>query len=334
MSVFVLRLFPFKGGNTGRYFAINNTSGELWTTRSLDREDVSSFTIIVECHDLGNPKKSTTAKLYIKVLDENDNPPTFPKTQYRTSVREDLAVGSMVLSLHAQDVDEGLNGEVTYTLIDDTQGVFIINSSTGNIVTAKALDRELKHQYVFRVAASDSSIYGPLSSTIKVVVHIDDINDNIPLFLEDPIQVLVSPQSLINTTIATVHAIDPDHGLNGTVVYSLEETDPLFFITQDTGEIKLQKPISHTFRNTVLKVKASDLGIPMRTSTALVTIDLEGQEKEIYFVQNVYEAKLLENSIAGQYKCVNIIGGYWSICKLLGYFNVAKTTTIILIDVI
>ncbi|XP_056418388.1 protocadherin-23 [Hyla sarda] len=291
--------FQIIGGNTGGYFAINNTSGELRTTRSLDREDVSSFTIIVECHDLGSPKRSTTAKLHIKVLDENDNPPTFPKSQYRTSVREDLAVGSVVLSLLAFDVDEGLNGEVKYSLIDDTQGVFVINNTNGNIVTAKTLDRELKHQYVFRVEASDNSIYSPLSSTIKVLIHIEDVNDNSPSFLEDLVQGLVSYEYLVNTTIATVHASDPDHGLNGTVVYSLLETNPVFFITQDTGEIRLQTPVSHTFKNTVLKVKASDLGTPKRTSTSLVTIDLEGQEKDIYFVHNVYEAIVLENSKAG-----------------------------------
>ncbi|KAM3938474.1 protocadherin-23 [Leptodactylus fuscus] len=291
--------FQIIGGNTGEYFAINNTSGELWTTRSLDREDVSSFTIMVECHDLGSPKKSTTAKLHIKVLDENDNPPTFPKSQYRTSVREDLAIGSMVLSLHAFDADEGLNGEVTYFLSDSTQGVFTINHTTGNIVTAKALDRESKHQYAFRIVARDSSIYGPLTSTVKVLIHIEDVNDNIPLFSEDLVQVHVPHQSSVNATIVTVHASDPDQCLNGTVVYTLVESDPLFFITQDTGEIKLQQPISHTFRSTVLKVKASDLGIPVRSSTGLVTINLEGQEKDIYFVQNLYEATLLENSKAG-----------------------------------
>ncbi|XP_073501312.1 protocadherin-23 [Phyllobates terribilis] len=292
-------LFQIIGGNTGGYFAINNTSGELWTTRTLDREDVSSFTIVVECHDLGSPKKSTTAKLHIKVLDVNDNPPSFSKSQYRSSVRENLAAGSMVLSLHAIDVDEGLNGEITYSVIDDTQGAFIINRTTGNIITAKALDRESKHQYVFRVVASDSSIYGPLNSTVKVLIHIEDTNDNPPLFLEDPIQVFVSYQSLVNGTIATVHASDPDQGLNGSVVYSLVESDPLFFVTQDTGEIKLRNPISHNFRNTILKVKASDLGVPVRTSTGLVIVDLEGQGKDIYFVHNVYEANVMENSKAG-----------------------------------
>ncbi|XP_063776587.1 protocadherin-23 [Pseudophryne corroboree] len=292
--------FQIIGGNTGGYFAINNTSGELWTTRTLDREDVSSFTIIVECHDLGSPRKRTSAKLHIKVLDVNDNPPTFPKSQYRTSMREDLHVGSTVLSLQAFDIDEGLNGEVKYSLIDDMQGVFTIDKTNGSIVTAKALDRESKYQYVFRAMATDCSIYGPKSSTAKVVVHIEDINDNVPSFLEDPVQVLISPQTLVNTSITTVHANDLDLGLNGTVVYSLVTPDPLFHINRETGEIQLQMPLSSDyFRGGVLRVEASDLGDPVRTSTGLVTVDLEGLEKDISFVQAVYEVIILENSETG-----------------------------------
>nr|DBA29023.1 TPA: hypothetical protein GDO54_009293 [Pyxicephalus adspersus] len=284
----------------GGYFAINNTSGELWATRSLDREDVSNFTITVECYDLGSPRKSTTAKLHIKVLDENDNPPTFSKSQYRTSVREDLTIGSVVFSLQALDIDEGLNGEVMYSLIDDTQGVFTINQTTGNIVTAKALDREFKHQYVFRALATDCSIYGQKSSTAKVTVHIDDVNDNGPLFSINPVQVLVSPQVSVNTTIATVHATDPDLGLNGTVVYSLVKADPHFYIIRETGEIKVNMLLSPiTFTNSVLKVAASDLGTPAKTSMGLVTVTLEGLETDISFLQSIYEAIIEENSKPG-----------------------------------
>ncbi|XP_068133263.1 protocadherin-23-like [Hyperolius riggenbachi] len=292
--------FQIIGGNAGEYFAINNTSGEIWATRSLDREDVSNFTITVECYDLGSPRKSTTAKLHIKVLDENDNPPTFSKSQYRTSVREDLTVGSVVLSLQAFDMDEGINGEVTYSLIDDTQGAFIINQTTGNIVIAKTLDRELKQHYVYRAVASDCSVYGRKSATAKVIVHIEDANDNEPQFSVNPVQVLVSPQILVNATVATVHASDPDLGLNGTVVYSFMEDNPLFHIIRETGEIKLHKSLSTvTFTNAILKVKASDLGIPAKTSTGLLTITLEGLENEISFVQSHYDVIILENSEPG-----------------------------------
>ncbi|KAM5193481.1 protocadherin-23 [Mantella aurantiaca] len=293
-------LFQIIGGNTGGYFAINNTSGELWATRSLDREDVSNFTITVECYDLGSPRKSTTAKLHIKVLDENDNPPTFSKSQYRTSVREDLTIGSVVLSLQAFDIDEGLNGEVMYSLIDDTQGFFTINQTTGKIETAKALDREFKHQYVFRAQATDCSIFGQKSATAKIIVHIDDINDNEPILSVNPIQVMVSPQISVNTTIATVYASDSDLGLNGTVVYSFLKADSHFYIDRETGEIKVNRLLSPiTFTNAVLKVEASDLGTPAKTSTGLVTITLEDLGRDISFLQNIYEVIIPENSEPG-----------------------------------
>ncbi|CAH2301204.1 protocadherin-23 [Pelobates cultripes] len=292
--------FQIIGGNTGEYFAMNNTSGELWATRSLDREDVSNFTIILECYDLGSPRRSSTAKLQIKILDQNDNPPTFSKSQYRTSVKEDLTIGSNVLNLSASDTDEGLNGEIIYSLIDDTQGVFTINCTTGSIVTTKALDRELKQQFAFRVVASDCSTHGPKSTTVKVLVNVEDVNDNSPLFSDDLVHVFVSPKILVNQTVATVHASDVDLGLNGTVVYNLVEEDSLFQINRETGDIILQMPLpSDSFKSVALKVEASDLGTPARIATCLVIIDIQDLEQEIVFGHNLYKATILENSVPG-----------------------------------
>ncbi|KAM4709348.1 protocadherin-23 [Discoglossus pictus] len=292
--------FQIIGGNTGGYFAINNTSGELWATRNLDREDVSNFTIIVECHDLGSPRKSSTAKVLINVLDQNDNPPTFSKSQYRTSVREDLTVGSVVLNLQASDIDEGLNGEVMYSLIDDTQGILTINSSTGVVVTTRTLDRELKHQYVFRVVASDCSIHGPKSTTVKVLVQIEDVNDNSPIFSENPIHVLLSSKILVNKTVATVSASDLDLGLNGAVVFNLLKPNPFFRINRETGDVNLQMPLPpDSLRSTILIVEASDFGVPANTARGLVIFHGQGLEKDISFAHNLYEAIVLENSVMG-----------------------------------
>uniref|UniRef100_A0A8C5Q8M4 Cadherin domain-containing protein n=1 Tax=Leptobrachium leishanense TaxID=445787 RepID=A0A8C5Q8M4_9ANUR len=289
--------FQIIGGNTGEYFAVNNTSGELQATRSLDREDVSNFTIILECYDLGSPRRSSTAKLQIKVLDENDNPPTFSKSQYRTSVREDLTIGSSVLNLSASDEDEGLSGEIIYYIIDNTQGIFTVNSTTGSIVTTSALDRERKQQYAFRVVASDCSTHGPKSTTAKVLVLIEDINDNSPTFSENPVHVLISPKIPFNHTIANVHASDLDLGLNGIVMYNLVEPDNLFQMQRESGDIILQMPLpSDAFRSAVINVEASDFGVPARTAVCLVVIELQDFEKEVFFVHSVYEATILENS--------------------------------------
>ncbi|XP_010073579.1 PREDICTED: protocadherin-23-like, partial [Pterocles gutturalis] len=287
------------GGNVGEYFTLNNTSGKLLVTHSLDREDVSNFTLVIECHDLGSPSRSSTAQLYLTVLDENDHNPLFAKTQYQTSVREDLEEGSAVLDLFASDEDDGLNGEVTYSLVDDTFGAFAIDSVTGSIVTTKALDRETKSQYTFRVVASDCSTHLPRSTTVSVVVHVDDVNDNDPIFLQNPIRAFVPAETAVNETVATVRAEDMDLGPNGAVVYSLMTAKTVFQINTKTGDIILQEPLSSKDFSTQLLVMASDQGIPPRTATAMLIIFTEEHEEEISFSHSLYEASVPENSAAG-----------------------------------
>ncbi|XP_033920339.1 protocadherin-23 [Melopsittacus undulatus] len=291
--------YKIVGGNVGEYFTVNVTSGKLLVTRSLDREDISSFTLVIECRDLGSPSRSSTAQLYLTVLDENDHNPLFAKNQYQISVREDLEEGSAILHLSASDEDDGLNGEVTYSLIDDTFGAFAIDSVTGSIVTTKALDRETKSQYTFRAVASDCSTHLPRSTTVSVVVHIDDVNDNDPIFLQNPIRSFVPAETSVNETVATVRAEDMDLGSNGAVVFSLMIAETLFQIDMKTGDIILQEPLAFKDFSTQLVVMASDQGISPRTATAMVIIFTEEQEEEISFSHSLYEASMPENSAAG-----------------------------------
>ncbi|XP_052633680.1 protocadherin-23 [Harpia harpyja] len=287
------------GGNVGGYFTLNNTSGKLLVTRSLDREDVSNFTLVIECRDLGSPSRSSTAQLTLTVLDENDHNPLFAKSQYQISVREDLEEGSAILDLFASDEDDGLNGEVRYSLIDNTFGAFAIDSVTGSIVTTKALDRETKSQYTFRAVASDCSTHLPRSTAVRVVVHIDDINDNDPVFLQNPLRAFVPAETPVNETVATVRAEDVDLGSNGAVVFSLMIAETVFQINMKTGDIILQEPLASKEFSTQLLVMASDQGISPRTATAMVVISTEEQEEEISFSHSLYEASVPENSAAG-----------------------------------
>ncbi|NXP43762.1 PCD23 protein, partial [Heliornis fulica] len=274
-------------------FSVNSDSGELVTTASLDRETQEVFTI------KGSPSRSSSAQLFLTVLDENDHNPLFEKTHYQISVREDLEKGSAILDLFASDEDDGLNGEVMYSLIDDTFGAFAINSITGSIVTTKALDREIKSHYTFRAVASDCSTHLPRSSTVRVVVHIDDVNDNDPVFLQNPIRAFVPTETTVNETVATVRAEDVDLGPNGAVVFSLMVVETVFQIDVKTGDIILREPLVAKNFSTQLLVMASDQGISPRTATAVVVIFTEEQEEEILFSRSLYEASMPENSAAG-----------------------------------
>ncbi|NXL07942.1 PCD23 protein, partial [Mesembrinibis cayennensis] len=254
-------------------FKMNSDSGELVTTASLDRETQEVFNIKGNsCRDLGSPSRSSTAQLYLTVLDENDHNPLFAKTQYQISVREDLEEGSPILDLFASDEDDGLNGEVTYSLVDDTFGAFAIDSVTGSIVTTKALDREAKSQYTFRAVASDCSSHLPRSTTVSIVVHVDDVNDNDPVFLQNPIRAFVPAETPVNETVATVRAEDMDLGSNGAVVFSLTTAETVFQIDAKTGDIILQEPLASKDFSTQLLVTASDQGTSPRTATAMVII--------------------------------------------------------------
>ncbi|NXQ16078.1 PCD23 protein, partial [Peucedramus taeniatus] len=276
-------------------FKMNSDSGELVTAASLDRETQKVFSI------KGTPSRSSTAQLYLTVLDENDHSPLFAKTQYQISVTEDLEEGSAILDLSASDEDAGLNGEIMYSLIDDTYGAFAIDSVMGSVITTKALDREAKSQYTFRAVASDCSTHFPRSTTVRVVVHIDDVNDNDPVFLHNPVRVFVPAETAVNETVATVRAEDVDLGSNGNVVFNLMTAETVFQIDVKTGDIILREPLASKDFSTQLLVTASDQGIAPRTATAVVIIFTEEQEEVISFRHSLYEADVPENSAAGRH---------------------------------
>lgn len=57
------------------------TSGEISTRFALDREQQSSYQLVVVVQDGGTPPRSATGTAHITVLDENDNAPTFTHTR-------------------------------------------------------------------------------------------------------------------------------------------------------------------------------------------------------------------------------------------------------------
>ncbi|NXX51303.1 PCD23 protein, partial [Tricholaema leucomelas] len=260
-------------------FKINSTSGELVTAVSLDRETQEIFII------KGNPSRSSTAQLYLTILDENDHNPLFVKTQYQISVREDLEEGSTILNLLASDEDDGLNGEVMYSLIDDTFGVFAIDSVTGSILTTKALDRETKSQYTFRAVASDCSTHLPRSTTVSIVVLnsalcgvtvlIQDVNDNAPKFEQRYYKASVWEGQSPRTDIIQVFATDVDSGLNGETEYSIlsGNENAAFLIDSARGIIATDTVLDHESASShSLVLLASNRGMPSLNSTATVLV--------------------------------------------------------------
>ena len=72
----------------------------------------------------------------ITVTDQNDNDPEFEETSYQHTIPESMGIGSTVITVHADDRDEGANAEIQYSMDNATLGLFQIDASTGHITTA------------------------------------------------------------------------------------------------------------------------------------------------------------------------------------------------------
>ena len=83
---------------------------------TLDREATPSYSFDVIARDNGSPRESTTVTVNVKVVDKNDNEPTFDQTSYSFNISEDAQVNTLVGRVFAEDKDEGPSGEVVYEI--------------------------------------------------------------------------------------------------------------------------------------------------------------------------------------------------------------------------
>ncbi|NWZ42568.1 PCDG7 protein, partial [Brachypodius atriceps] len=149
------------------------------TARELDREQAAFHELVLRASDGGDPARTGTARIRVVVLDANDNAPVFSQAEYTVRVAEDVPVGSVLVTVTATDADEGLNGQVKYSLKKkkSSSQIFHLDSDTGAITLLRSLDFEEGDAYEMDVQASDG---GTLYDTAKVVITVTDVNDNAP----------------------------------------------------------------------------------------------------------------------------------------------------------
>lgn len=134
MNTPILILKYFSDGDPHKQFSIDRLTGQL-SCAALDRESKSQYILTITAVDQGVPQYSDQCTAIINVLDQNDNKPVFEQQYYSKSISEDAKFGSTVLRVTATDADLGQNGVVTYSLTNDTAGLFQINSTSGIITT-------------------------------------------------------------------------------------------------------------------------------------------------------------------------------------------------------
>ncbi|XP_030921405.1 protocadherin-16-like [Geospiza fortis] len=259
--------------------------------------------LLLRASDGGDPARTGTARIRVTVLDANDNAPVFSQAEYTVRVPEDVPVGSVLVTVTATDADEGLNGQVKYSLhkiSDRASEHFNLDSETGEITVKDDLDFEEISSHELEVQAHDG---GELSDTAKVVITVTDVNDNVPKISVRSALKDISEDAQPGTVVALLHVQDRDSGANGHVRCSIDKDVPFrleksyedYYRVVTARELDREQVSEYN-----VTVRAADGGSPALQSSAVLALRvLDVNDNAPLFLEERYSARLAENNAAG-----------------------------------
>ena len=174
--------YRIKSAPFSHVFSIDSTTGELSTVGPLDREITPSYRLTVEARDQGSPSLDNSVTVNIKILDINDNNPIIKTPLNLNPINESVSVGFKIGKIVATDADDGVNGELIYSITEQRNSDFFrIDSNSGEVFLNNRVDRETQDTHRVTITVMDKG--NPvLSSDIEHVIRILDDNDNEPVF--------------------------------------------------------------------------------------------------------------------------------------------------------
>ncbi|XP_075561362.1 desmoglein-4 [Pelecanus crispus] len=276
-------------------FIMNKYTGELHLANYLDREQHSSYSLIVKASDRDGAADgiSSLCSCNVKVIDVNDNFPTLAQSSFSASISEN-SLSSELLRIQALDADEEFSDNWLAEF-------FFISGNEDNwfeIVTDRATNqgilrviKELNYEHlqthslliaVRNVApfhhsvAQDFQMSGtPLTIEVKNLIEP-------PRFHPSSVVFSMSQSTRVNSVVGTYTAIDEDTGaIASNVIYRIGRDPGAWFrINQNTGEITLNKVIDREsiyvmngqYRAEVLAITR---GVPQHTATGTIVLSIQ-----------------------------------------------------------
>lgn len=252
-------------------FEIVNAQLKLKPGTVLDHEIESTVEIDITATDNGTPQLGLTQSFVVSVLDVNEFAPSLGAATL--SVNENAANGTFVGTLRATDADTSQT--IQFELIGSS--AFAVDSASGEIRAAdrSQLDHETSEQLSLTVKVTDSGT-PPLSMTMELAVAVNDVNEFAPLF--DDSSFRIAENSPNGTSVGLVPATDRDHRQHLSYRIAGASIANAFTIVADTGELVVndQTVLDYEARTEVsLIIEVQDNGSPPRSSTAVITIEIE-----------------------------------------------------------
>ncbi|XP_038586889.1 cadherin-7 isoform X1 [Micropterus salmoides] len=205
------------------------------------------------------------------------------------------------------DSDRG-EFSIKYVLSGEGAGdVFEIDEYSGEIRTLKKLDREEKAFYVLQAQAINRRSNEPEEPESEFIIKVEDINDNVPQFQNEPYVSSIPEMCPTGTTVAQVTATDADDpmfGNNAKLIYSILQGEPYFSVEPKTGIIVTSWPnMDREAREQYLVVvQVKDmLGLSgSYSSSTTVTVSLtDVNDNGPTFQHHLYAFAIPENAAVG-----------------------------------
>ncbi|KAM4555041.1 protocadherin alpha-8-like [Odontesthes bonariensis] len=290
------------------HFSLETNKGESVTPelvlqKVLDREKKPVIQLTLTAIDGGTPAKSGTMSITVNVLDINDNAPVFNQTLYKASVYENVRIGTSIITLYANDLDAGKNGEITYSFSEVGRGkktdIFDVDEKTGTVTNTKNIDFEKNNAFEIRVQASDGAVF-PMTSNAKLLIEVLDVNDNAPEITVTSLLNTVKEDASIGTAIALVSVFDKDGGKNGMVSckitndvpFKLESNYKNYYSLIVDGPLDRESAPQYN-----ISITATDEGSPPLSSTSIIHVHVSDiNDNKPHFTEDTINVFMKENS--------------------------------------
>ncbi|XP_034453265.1 protocadherin gamma-C5-like [Hippoglossus hippoglossus] len=279
---------------------------ELILAKLLDREKKAVHKLLLTALDGGNPLRSGTSQVTIKVLDNNDNVPAFEKALYKVSINENAAEGAIIVQTKASDMDDGQNGEIEYSFgahtSDAVLSVFSIDQISGTVFLKGNLDYESTANYEIDISAKDKGI-PRMEGHCTVHVDVLDVNDNPPEIILTSHPKPVREDSPDGTVVALISARDLDSGDNGKVTlqlpkkcqFSLKPSFSQNYALVTRGILDRENVSEYN-----IEITATDSGSPSLSSKKIIPVSItDVNDNPPVFSQPSYNVYLKENGVPG-----------------------------------
>ncbi|GFN83183.1 protocadherin-like protein [Plakobranchus ocellatus] len=149
---------------------------------------IGTYSVNIRASQTDRPRERyAVAVVLVNVTDVNDHAPVMGAAAYNVTITEGVRPGFTLLTVTADDSDQGDNAVFHFEL-DDPSNTFAVvsNGRQGEIQLMNPVDREVKEIYVFQVSAVESRTSQQFrSQPSQVLVRVLDKNDNSPVFQKD-----------------------------------------------------------------------------------------------------------------------------------------------------